>query len=231
MVKADRSIPIACAGDPSVATQLTTRDLEILHALTHCVRLFSTQQIAAYWWKSSSKSSTTLRDRIRILAECDWIRRGTVFARPLPPIERPLFVWRPREPAPEFDAIAWIAQSRWTAAPKSISVVVASNKSSRHFFGRQARGIRQGFQTTHDLGVAEVYLRFREQFPLQISQWRGERMIAHLRRRKKVPDAVIADEALWPPKLVVEFAGAYSARRLRQFHHVCVKEQLSYQLW
>lgn len=214
-----------------MATQLTLRDLEILHALTHCVRLFSLQQVSVSWWKFATKNSTALRDRIRILAECGWVRRGTVFARPLPPIERPLFTWRPREPAPKFDAIAWIAQSRWTAAAKSISVIVASDKSSRHFFGRRARGIRQGFQTTHDLGVAEVYLRFREQFPSQISEWRGERMIAHLRRRKKIPDAVIADEALWPPKLVVEFAGEYSARRLRQFHHICVKEQLPYQLW
>jgi hypothetical protein len=214
-----------------MATQLTARDLDILHALTHCVRLFSIQQIAGCWWKFAAKNSTALRDRIRILVECGWVRRGTVFARPLPHIEQPLFVWRPREPAPAFDTLAWKSQSRWSEAAKTIPVIVASDKSSRRFFGRRARGIRQGFQTTHDLGVAEVYLRFREQFPSQISQWRGERMIAHLRRRKKVPDAVIADESLWPPILVVEFAGEYSARRLRQFHHVCVKEQLPYQLW
>ena len=214
-----------------MTTQLTSRDLEILHALTHCVRLFSIRQIAYGWWKSASTNSTALRDRIRILAESSWVRRGTVFARPLPLIEQPLFTWRPREPAPAFDALAWKSQSRWTAAAKSIPVIVASNKASRRFLGRNARGIRQGFQTTHDLGLAQVYLRFRELFPEMIPQWRGERMIAHLRRRKKVPDAVIADEMLWPPILVVEFAGEYDARRLRQFHHVCVKEQLSYQLW
>lgn len=168
---------------------------------------------------------------MRVLAENDWILRGVVFVRPLPPIVQPLFVWQPLEPAPDFDAIAWKSQSRWTAAAKSIPVIVASDKSARRLSGKKARGIRQGFQTTHDLGVAEVFLQFREQRPSLIPLWRGERVIAHLRRGKKIPDAVIAEASLWPPKLVVEFAGAYSARRIRQFHHVCVKERLPYELW
>ncbi len=214
-----------------MTTQLTLRDFQILHALTHCVRLFSVDQIRRCWWSEISEDSTVVRDRIRLLARADWVRRARAFARPLPKISEPLFAWQPHKPVPPFDAIAWKAQSRWAEPPKSISVVVASNKACRRLLGRQARGLRQGFQTTHDLGVAEVFLRFQQSRPEFAPLWRGERVIAHLRRRLKVPDAVIADESLWPPKLVVEFAGAYSAQRLREFHHFCVKERLQYEIW
>ena len=214
-----------------MATQLTLRDLEILHALTHCVRLFSIQQIFRSWWSNSSDKSTAVRDRIRTLNKDGWICRANVFVRPLPEIQKPLFVWQPKQLSPSCHTIAWRSQCRWTRAAESTAVIVASDKASRHFFGKKARGLRQGFQTAHDLGVAEVYLQFRNDRPKLLPLWRGERMIAPLRRRRKVPDAVIADETLWPPQLVVEFAGAYSAERIEQFHRFCAKESLAYELW
>lgn len=214
-----------------MAMRLTLRDREILHALTHCVRLFSIQQIFRSWWNKSSDNSTAVRDRIRTLSSDGWISRATVFVRPLPSIQKPLFAWKPKQPAPSCHALAWKSQSRWNQAAESTAVIVASNKASRHFFGKNARGLRQGFQTAHDLGVAEVYLQFRRDRPELLPLWRGERTIAPLRRRRKVPDAVIADETLWPPQFIVEFAGAYSAERIEQFHRFCVKESLAYELW
>ena len=86
-------------------------------------------------------------------------------------------------------------------------------------------------ELTHDLGVAETFLRFRETRPTEATLWKGEGIISPLRRKKKVPDAIIAGDFIWPPRLVVEFAGSYSRERIQVFHWFCEKEQLAYELW
>lgn len=211
--------------------QLTMRDLEILHALTHCVRVLSVDQIRRGWWSSTTEDSTAVRDRLRLLARSGWISRASILTQPLPKMDEPLAVWWPGQVSPPFDAIAWTTKKRWRAPARSTPVVLASDKAARRFFGRQARGLRQAFQATHDLGLSEVYLHFRKARTSLLPLWRGERQIASLRRRRKVPDAVIADASLWPPQVVIEFAGMYSAERMRNFHSFCVRESLPYELW
>src|SRR5215471_18014519 len=46
---------------------LTTRDLEILRALTRCIRVLTLQQIARTWWADSKDSAHVAENRLQAL--------------------------------------------------------------------------------------------------------------------------------------------------------------------
>ena len=214
-----------------MSLRLTSRDCEILDHLSTAVRLFSLDQIAHAWWRGSVDPRKLADERIRQLARAGWVERFSVLARPMPKITAPVACWRPGQLAADFGKIAWRVQSRWKKGPRRCLVVVASNRTTKSRTGKQARRIKQYFQLTHDLGVAETFLRFKETRPEEATLWKGEGIISPLRRKKKVPDAIIAGDSIWPPRLVVEFAGAYARERIEVFHWFCEKEQLAYELW
>ena len=211
--------------------RLTSRDSEILDHLSMSVRLFSLDQIARAWWGDSEDPRKLADERILRLARAGWVERYSVLARPIPEITAPVVCWRTGQSPADFGKVAWQVQSRWKKGPRKCLVVVASDRTTKSRLGKSARGIRQYFQLTHDLGVAETFLRFRETRPEEATLWRGEGMIASLRRQRKVPDAIISGVAIWPPKLIVEFAGDYARNRIEVFHWFCEKERLAYELW
>jgi hypothetical protein len=151
-------------------------------------------------------------------------------SRPMPEIVAPVACWR-RDNAPaDFGKL----HGEFSPAGKMDHANVLSWWPPQHHeirTGKPARKIKQYFQLTHDLGVAETFLRFRETRPEEATLWKGEGIISPLRRKKKVPDAIIAGDAIWPPRLVVEFAGVYARERIEVFHWFCEKEQLAYELW
>ncbi len=210
---------------------LTSRDCEILDHLSTAVRLFSLDQIAHAWWSDADDPRKLADERIRRLARAGWVERYSVHVRPMPKIMAPVACWRPGQLAADFGQIAWQVQSRWKTGPRKCLVVVASGRTTKSRIGKPARKIRQYFQLTHDLGVAETFLRFRESRPAEATLWKGEGSISSLRRKRKVPDAIIAGDTIWPPRLVVEFAGAYARKRIEGFHRFCEMEQLAYELW
>jgi hypothetical protein len=214
-----------------MSLRLTSRDSEILDHLSTAVRLFSLDQIAHAWWRGSGDPRKLADERIRRLARAGWVERYSVLVRPMPEIMAPVACWRPGQLAADFGKIAWQVQSRWKKGPRQCLVVVASGRTTKSRIGKSPRRIRQYFQLTHDLGVAETFLRFRETRPEEATLWKGEGIISPLRRKKKVPDAIIAGDLIWPPRLVVEFAGAYARERIEVFHWFCEKEQLAYELW
>ncbi len=214
-----------------MSLRLTSRDCEILDHLSTAVRLFSLDQIARTWWRDSVDQARLAEDRIRLLAHAGWVERYSVLVRPMPEIVAPVACWQPGLRPADFGQIAWRVQSRWKNGPRKCLVVVASSRATKLRTGKPARKIKQYFQLTHDLGVAETFLRFRETRPTEATLWKGEGIISPLRRKKKVPDAIIAGDFIWPPRLVVEFAGSYSRERIQVFHWFCEKEQLAYELW
>ena len=214
-----------------MSLRLTSRDYEILDHLSSAVRLFSLDQIARTWWSDSADPRKLAEDRIRRLARAGWVERYSVMVRPMPEMVAPVACWRPGQHAADFGQIAWRVQSRWKKGARKCLVAVATNRATKFRTGKPARRIKQYFQLTHDLGVAETFLRFRETRPAEATLWKGEGIISPLRRRRKVPDAIIAGDFIWPPHLVVEFAGSYSRERIQVFHWFCEKEQLAYELW
>ncbi len=76
-----------------------------------------------------------------------------------------------------------------------------------------------------------MYLQFRRSRPQDAERWIGEDLLAPWRRGEKLPDAVLAAAPDARPELVLEFGGAYDARRIEMFHEDCASQMLPYELW
>lgn len=209
----------------------TSRDLEVARALCHCVRYFSLRQVRTCWWENCSERAGGMEARIRKLVENGWLGKATVLAKPIPILDGPIYCWSPGDLEPNFGKAAWKAQSRWTLPAKSTTIIYAGRKATHNYLGTRPRKVKQIFQVTHDLGLAEVYLLTRRLRPELARSWVGEGKHRFKKPRMKNADAYIFPEDTWPPKLIIEFAGCYPKKRIEQFHAFCVKQHLSYELW
>lgn len=208
--------------------RLSDRDTEIVKCLVQKVRLLSQRQLAQHWFDGDPAN---MRRRMSRLVEHDLVARLTVQARPLPELAQPLASWRIGDAAPDVGQVAHRCQSRWhRRAIRSCACWIATEKAAQLYGGVRRGELKQPTQATHDLGVAEVWLRLRAVAPEWADAWRSEDLLAHTRRGEKVPDAFIVggeDEVLW----VVEFGGGYDAPRVAAFHQDCAERGLPYQLW
>ena len=205
--------------------ELTNRDREILLTLTHKVRLLSLDQIARSWWPSSSPGAA----RARLSALPALLHRLTLNAHPELTLPGPLFTWRPGLPTPPFGALSYRLKKRWNQAVKPTTVYIASEKAARYFGGCGGK-LRRPLQATHDLHVAQIYLRLLNADPALAALWVSEERFAPERRREKLPDAVLRDAA-GNLILVIEFGGAYDAKHVERVHLDCVTRSLPYELW
>ncbi len=207
---------------------LTRRDGEIVQALVQKVRLFSQRQIADAWWHGEVGNA---RRRLKRLGQADLVERITVQARTLSDMSKPLVIWQPGRPSPNFGQIAYQCQSRWRRRPlRPCAAWIATAKSAQLFGGPGRGALKHPTQAGHDLGVAAVWLWFRTTASAWAEAWRGEDLLAHTRRGVKLPDAFLVDgreRVTW----VVEFGGAYDQARVREFHEDCAARSLPYQLW
>ncbi len=207
---------------------LTERDRELLHALVEKVRLLGLRQIAAHWWHDETANA---RRRLRRLTTAGLVERITVRVRPLPPIQQPIVTWRPGADEPGFGPAAHQLQSRWRKRPvRSATAYIATHRTSQLFGGRGRGRLKQAMQATHDLGVAAVWLRLRQQAPEWADAWRSEDLLAHTRCGEKLPDAFLVNES-GDVVCVVEFGGGYDAARVRELHEDCADRGLPYQIW
>ena len=140
----------------SDALHLTPRDRAIVQALVQKVRLFSQRQIVDHWWNGELANS---RRRLKRLADRNLLQRTFVMARPAPAFESPLMTWRPGDAPPDFGKIAYRCQARWRFRPARQCVVWLATELASQAYGGTARGeLKHPTQTTHDLGVAAVWL-------------------------------------------------------------------------
>lgn len=211
---------------------LTERDLEIIETLTLRVRTLSGSQLARTWWDGSTAADRAALRRMRKLEVMGKVHVYSLLAHPEILLESPLVSWVPGNSEPEFGAIAYQCTTRWTEPHVERMAVIASRSSGREFGGWGGRFPRRS-ERTHDLHVAAVYLRKRAESPELVRHWRSEEVIRMRRSAKgksdvaKLPDAIITR----PRRTAIDFAGRYSADRLRSFHAFCADQGLRYELW
>lgn len=211
--------------------QRTDRDNQIVAALAAKARLFSLGQIASTWWTDSRSPVPSARKRLTLLCDAGLLKRLTVYARPLLDLTGPLLIWRPGNPAPNFDALAWRLERRTpTVAPRQLTAYRTTPTANNQFGGPPRFKPLIHDQVWHDLHVSAVFLRFLKTDPEAAAAWVGEDVRGKEGHLLKDPDAVLEFRDGRPP-VVIEFAGRYDARRLAEFHHDCVKRERSYQLW
>jgi hypothetical protein len=210
---------------------LADRDLDILRTLSLHVRLLSLKQVATYWWSDSPSAIPAARRRLGLLVKSGHLERLRFPIHPIPALHAPVFTWRPQLPPPDYGAVSWTLQSRWTEQPSPTTTFIATTQAANLFGGRSRGRLKRSFQASHDLGLAAVYLHFRKTRPEEAALWIGEDILARFRKRQKIPDAVIAAAPENKPQLVIEFGGAYDAERVRSFHIDSKIRKLAYELW
>lgn len=207
---------------------LCDRDREILVALTQKVRVLAFRQVAAHWFGGDLANA---RRRIRILTAAGLLTRATLLARPLPVLLAPVATWRPGDPTPDPGVISHRLKARWRNRPTRAGRVVLATPRTGQLLGVRATGeLARPTQSSHDLGVAAVWLHFDRTDPDRAAAWRGEDLLAHTRRGEKCPDAFLVD-ARGEVRAVVEFGGDYGPERVRAFQLDCVDRRLPYEIW
>jgi hypothetical protein len=207
---------------------LCDRDQEILVALTQKVRILGLRQVADHWYGSDRANA---RRRLRILVAAGMLTRATVLARPLPVLLTPLATWMPGEPIPDAGVISNRLKSRWRKRPVRRCRVVLATPRAAQLLGSNATGVlTRSLQSSHDLGVAAVWLHFDRTDPDRAAAWRGEDVMAHTRRGEKCPDAFLVD-ARGEVQSVIEFGGDYGPERVRAFQLDCEDRRLPYEIW
>lgn len=216
----------------TIAFSPTARDRELQQALVQKTRLMNLRQIADQWFGGDLANT-----RRRLKQQPEFIERIEVHARSLPELLQPVVTWRAGDPAPNYEAVAYQLQSRWKSSPvRPCSAFIATERLSQLYGGRNRGELKHPLQATHDLGVAQIWLHLHAHYPEWAAAWRSEDLLAHTRRGEKVPDAFIVN-ATEEVCCVIEFGGAYSAERVREFCEDCMQREvagqrgLPFQLW
>ena len=166
-----------------------------------------------------------------MLEDAGLIGRVQIHAEPMLELERPLFQWDLGENEPDdYPGLENQLRERWKHPPKTTPVVYATKAAVNAYGGYQAGYLKHPYEATHDLHVSELYLRVLRDEPTVARFWRSEEELPRPRTGDFHPDAAIVDPD-GTVRLVIEFAGRYSADRLQHIHRFCEKRGYPYVLW
>lgn len=213
-------------------TPLTERSRFILLALSTKVRFFTLDQIADSWWSTSNSGRRAARTTMTRLAAQGLLAGRQLPAHPELPLDSPVHEWEPGAPAPDFGALAYRLQARWTQSLTTLTIYHATRKTASRF-GGYGGDMKFPLQATHDLHVSRIYLRLLKDAPDAAQEWVSEETLSRTLRPKrgdKLPDAALVhpDGGM---RLVIEFGGAYDRARVEKLHRYCACQGVPYHLW
>ena len=202
-------------------------DFALLRALAVQVRALTVDQIrrGCFLQENSSQAVLECCDRLQ---RSGLVTRRIMEAHPRIELKAPVYAWKPgqRQPtAADFRAIAQASQVRWNKSHAAEEVVIAAPRAAR-LFGAfvDARNLKH-CETSHDLHLSEVFLRYRGSDAG--TNWWGEAAFPKLGldiRFSKDPDAFLLN-VNGNATRIIEFAGSYDEEHLRHFHwaypHLC----------
>jgi hypothetical protein len=202
--------------------RLGSIDLDILDLLTRRVRLATEEQLV--------ELSGNSRGVCRRLVAAGLLHRAVIVAA-VPELTGPLATWRPGQLPPRFAALAWKLEKRRRETPSRRTPIFWASQAAVRVVGGIGGHIRQPVQVEHDLGTTATYLRRHQLCPESTSLWVSEDLCRLFQsQRRKIPDAqLMSPEGV--AELAIEFGGAYSASRLRTFHHSSSLQNLPWEIW
>jgi hypothetical protein len=215
----------------TVAAQfnLTERDLAILDTLSNRVRVVTATQLARTWFGDSARAIDRVSLRMRGLEERGLVEHFDVHARGEVMAAEALVTWEPGDVAANFDAVSYQLVKRWTRPATLARLWIATEMGAAVVGGIRGRRPRLS-EVSHDISLTGLYLRQLQKDSVTAKTWLSE---AHLRRagfgdHARLPDAMVERDG---KATVIEFGGAYSGQKLREFHTFCSEEMLPYELW
>lgn len=207
---------------------LTSPDLLVLEFLTWRLRVATSEQMQ----QALGQGPRGWERRRERLVQQQWIRTRAIVL-PVIAVEEPLAICWPRDAVPDCDALSWHVTQRWTTAQARSVQLIWATQHAEAIVGGKSGIARQPLQVVHDLGTAAVFFQRRRRIPDAAERWLCEdlfRVLYPKLAKSKVPDAVILDED-GHVQSAVEFAGGYSATRLRRLFQFCRQRNWPIELW
>lgn len=207
----------------------TSRDLQIIEALTVKVRMLTVHQIAELWWPAGRYQVVNARRRMFRLAQAKLVLQYRINVHPRIPLIGPVVDWKPGNASPEFAAVSTTLKNRWTLAAEPTTVFLASKRAA-NLFGTYAGPLKDAVQATHDVHLSDIYLWYQRHKPWFCESWVGEDAFKKAGTGIKDPDAFLVrpDGQI---SRVIDFGGKYSSQRVKEFHNHCAGRDLPYELW
>lgn len=217
---------------PETRAQLTDRDRDILGTLALKVRILTAEQAARTWWPEAIRSRAAAIRRLGQLVRSGHLKSVERLTRPECSLVEPLARWRPCRPSPPLTQISTCARARHRGQPALTRLYSASKGTSLGLAGVRIRPVRSS-ETSHDVHLAAVYLRYRLDQPRMAAKWVAEWTIPELLGPRRKPNDKIPDAALisGPRVTAIEFVGTYSTAKLEAFHAYCEARRYAYELW
>jgi hypothetical protein len=205
------------------------RDREIIWTLTRKVRVLTVAQLGRTWWSGTADSMGNARKRVRQLEQEGLLRRVTLTTHPELQLKKPVLVWTPGDAMPNFGAVSYRLQSRWTEMPHPTTAAIATSLATRRFGGHIAGRKPRATEATHDIHLSQIYLSLLDHSPKTAKSWLNDDGLYKegRGRNEKLPDAIIRLGR--GEELVIEFGGAYSKAKLGEFHEEM--KHRAYEIW
>ena len=198
---------------------------EIVEVLARRVRCLTVGQIARTWDVVGDVDAL-----LHMLEVNGLIERQRMLVRSVSALEAPIVSWRPGMATPSFGSIAYQLKSRWLPAEPT-EIVVATKRAANRFGGSLGGRWPRASEVSHDVNLAEVFLRFRKERRAEAAAWVPEAQLyaegMGRDRGARLPDAVIRTGGAL--ELAVEFGGAYAKQKLVAFH--AEMNAVPYEIW
>ena len=202
---------------------------DLLACLARGVRFVSLDQVARGWFVGQQTAHLQARRRVNRLCRAGWLHQHTVLARPIEKLRAPCVVWRHDLPTADFRQLARWLHRRAQRSAISTNIVVATHRS-RILWGHGTRGAKIKLtQMTHDLHVAEIFLRYRER-GLPLDSWLSEDRLPRSWALRVKPDALLINSH-GDFLRAIEYGGDYSSERLLALHRELARWPLPYEIW
>jgi len=202
----------------------------MLLGLANCYRCLSSNLAALYFWPDEDRDLRNAVRRLRALEGAGWIQSRAAFAKRLPRLVAPVVTWMPGQSMPEFGSISYHLKNRSLGSAETTRIYITTRLAAKRYGGSADRWPRVS-ETTHDLGLAQVYLELQETDSQRAMGWISEASIVSKGtvRGEKLPDAMVREQS--GELTVIEFGGEYSKPKLTAFHQDCARKTRRYELW
>ena len=203
---------------------------EVLEMLSNQVHFLSLSQVARAWFGNNRSALRQAARMAKHLKQGGWIAVNQVLARPVSDLWTPLCCWQHGQPEPNFPRLIRILHRRAQASARLTLIIVATVRARALFGdGRDPRRIKLT-QTTHDLHVAEMLLRYREQGFDVRSSWLSEDRLPLAWPLRQRPDALLIDDEGHFLR-AIEYGGDYPIEPLQELHFALASLPLAYEIW
>jgi hypothetical protein len=207
---------------------ISDRDRSLLGVLATKVKVLTVSQVRRTWWPDCG-SDDLVRRRLKRLRQVGLLQLGRMVVFPEVTLGAPLAKWNPGASEPDLRCLLAKTRRRWS---RSIEVVTAVSitATGAAMYGGRARRVRPS-EGTHDVHVAQVFLKKLSESSEQAAEWIGECELASESRGAEgvIPDALVR---LAGQMLAVEVVGeSYTLAKLQRFCAYCRHRGWSYELW